>query len=209
MAFGTMSADLFESAANRSPEPAVLFYVTDDDRAGEEVERLIRTGRLRAGEGRRARTVGPTRGGRRPSRSRRRPRAGAVIYRWGLIASARPWPGAPLRPGLMPLPSYADMIVLKRRSGPALCPGDPGTRTPTVAAPGPARLCEQPGHERGSVPAADAARLAEVTSAADRRAVPGQQCQGSRAIRGIRACRWAREWRATPDGGLRHDRARE
>ena len=43
MAFGTMLADLFESAANRSPEPAVLFYVTDDDRAGEEVERLIRT----------------------------------------------------------------------------------------------------------------------------------------------------------------------
>jgi 8-hydroxy-5-deazaflavin:NADPH oxidoreductase len=43
MAFGTMSADLFESASNRSPEPAVLFYVTDDDRAGQEVERLIRT----------------------------------------------------------------------------------------------------------------------------------------------------------------------
>jgi predicted dinucleotide-binding enzyme len=43
MAFGTLSADLFESSANRSPEPAVLFYVTDDDRAGEEVERLIRT----------------------------------------------------------------------------------------------------------------------------------------------------------------------
>jgi 8-hydroxy-5-deazaflavin:NADPH oxidoreductase len=43
MAFGTMSADLFESSANRSPEPAVLFYVTDDGRAGEEVERLIRT----------------------------------------------------------------------------------------------------------------------------------------------------------------------
>src|SRR3984885_4840044 len=43
MAFGTMSADLFESASHRSPEPAVLFYVTDDDRAGEEVERLIRT----------------------------------------------------------------------------------------------------------------------------------------------------------------------
>ena len=43
MAFGTMSADLFESASNRSPELAVLFYVTDDDRAGEEVERLIRT----------------------------------------------------------------------------------------------------------------------------------------------------------------------
>jgi 8-hydroxy-5-deazaflavin:NADPH oxidoreductase len=43
MAFGTLSADLFESSSNRSPEPAVLFYATDDDRAGEEVERLIRT----------------------------------------------------------------------------------------------------------------------------------------------------------------------
>jgi 8-hydroxy-5-deazaflavin:NADPH oxidoreductase len=42
MAFGTLSADLFESSSNRSPEPAVLFYVTDDDRAGEEAERLIR-----------------------------------------------------------------------------------------------------------------------------------------------------------------------
>ena len=43
MAFGTMSAGLFESSSNRSPEPAVLFYATDDGRAGEEVERLIRT----------------------------------------------------------------------------------------------------------------------------------------------------------------------
>ena len=43
MAFGTMSADLFESASNRSPEPAVLFYAADGDRAGQEVERLIRT----------------------------------------------------------------------------------------------------------------------------------------------------------------------
>jgi 8-hydroxy-5-deazaflavin:NADPH oxidoreductase len=43
MAFGSMSADLFESASHRSPEPAVLFYATDDDRAGEEAERLIRT----------------------------------------------------------------------------------------------------------------------------------------------------------------------
>jgi 8-hydroxy-5-deazaflavin:NADPH oxidoreductase len=42
MAFGTMSAGLLESAGHRSPEQAVLFYVTDDDRAGEEVERLIR-----------------------------------------------------------------------------------------------------------------------------------------------------------------------
>jgi 8-hydroxy-5-deazaflavin:NADPH oxidoreductase len=43
MAFGSMRAELFESASNRSPERAVLFYVTDDDRAGKEVERLIRT----------------------------------------------------------------------------------------------------------------------------------------------------------------------
>jgi predicted dinucleotide-binding enzyme len=43
MAFGTMSADLLESSSNRAPEPAVLFYATDDGRAGEEVERLIRT----------------------------------------------------------------------------------------------------------------------------------------------------------------------
>jgi hypothetical protein len=43
MAFGTMSADLFESASHRSPEASVLFYVTDDDCAGEEVEQLIRT----------------------------------------------------------------------------------------------------------------------------------------------------------------------
>jgi 8-hydroxy-5-deazaflavin:NADPH oxidoreductase len=43
MAFGTMSADLLQSSSNRSPEPAVLFYATGDDRAGEEIERLIRT----------------------------------------------------------------------------------------------------------------------------------------------------------------------
>jgi len=43
MAFGTMSADLLRSSGHRSPEPAVLFYATDDDRAGSEVERLIRT----------------------------------------------------------------------------------------------------------------------------------------------------------------------
>ncbi len=42
MAFGTMSAGLFESSSSRSPK-AVLFYATDDTRAGEEVERLIRT----------------------------------------------------------------------------------------------------------------------------------------------------------------------
>jgi 8-hydroxy-5-deazaflavin:NADPH oxidoreductase len=41
MAFGSMSGALFQSAANRSPEPAVLFYVTDDDAAGGQVERLI------------------------------------------------------------------------------------------------------------------------------------------------------------------------
>ena len=43
MAFGTMSGGLFVSSSHRAPEPAVLFYATDDDRAGAEVERLIRT----------------------------------------------------------------------------------------------------------------------------------------------------------------------
>jgi 8-hydroxy-5-deazaflavin:NADPH oxidoreductase len=43
MAFGSMSADRLESASNRSPQRAVLFYATDDDLAGQEVERLIRT----------------------------------------------------------------------------------------------------------------------------------------------------------------------
>jgi predicted dinucleotide-binding enzyme len=43
MAFGSLQADLFMSAGHRSPEPAVLFYVTDDDQAGQEAERLIRT----------------------------------------------------------------------------------------------------------------------------------------------------------------------
>ena len=43
MAFGSMSGDLFESSSNRLPEPAVLFYVADDDRAGKQVERLLRT----------------------------------------------------------------------------------------------------------------------------------------------------------------------
>jgi hypothetical protein len=42
MAFGSLSADLFVSASHRSPEPAVLFYVTDDNRAGQEAGRLIR-----------------------------------------------------------------------------------------------------------------------------------------------------------------------
>jgi 8-hydroxy-5-deazaflavin:NADPH oxidoreductase len=43
IAFGTMRADLLESAGRRPVQPAVLFYVTDDDRAGREVQRLIRT----------------------------------------------------------------------------------------------------------------------------------------------------------------------
>jgi hypothetical protein len=43
LAFGTMSGSLLEPSSNRSPERAVLFYATDDDRAAEVVERLIRT----------------------------------------------------------------------------------------------------------------------------------------------------------------------
>ncbi len=43
IAFGTMSADLFESSSHRSPEPAVLFYVSEDEHGSDEVEHLIRT----------------------------------------------------------------------------------------------------------------------------------------------------------------------
>jgi len=43
MAFGTLPADLLESSSNQSPKRAVLFYAADDDQAGHEVERLIRT----------------------------------------------------------------------------------------------------------------------------------------------------------------------
>jgi 8-hydroxy-5-deazaflavin:NADPH oxidoreductase len=42
MAFGTMSANLLEANSNRSPEPAALFYATDDDRASQDAEQLIR-----------------------------------------------------------------------------------------------------------------------------------------------------------------------
>jgi predicted dinucleotide-binding enzyme len=42
MACGTMSADPLESSSNWSPVPAVLFYAADDDRMGDEVERLVR-----------------------------------------------------------------------------------------------------------------------------------------------------------------------
>jgi 8-hydroxy-5-deazaflavin:NADPH oxidoreductase len=42
LAFGTMSGDLLQPAAHRTPEPAVLFYATDDQRGAPEVERLIR-----------------------------------------------------------------------------------------------------------------------------------------------------------------------
>ncbi len=41
-AFGTLSAPLLASGARRSPDPAVLFYATDDTAARSEVERLIR-----------------------------------------------------------------------------------------------------------------------------------------------------------------------
>ena len=42
-AFGTMSADLFESSSRRSPELAVLFYASENEHGNGEVERLIRT----------------------------------------------------------------------------------------------------------------------------------------------------------------------
>jgi len=42
MAFGSMSAQLFQSSSRRSPQPAALFYASDDPDARERVERLIR-----------------------------------------------------------------------------------------------------------------------------------------------------------------------
>lgn len=81
IAFGTLPADLFVSASNRSPEPTVLFYVTDEDRAGVEAERLIRRAGFEPVKGRRDRTVGQARGRRRASRPCRRPRRGAVTDR--------------------------------------------------------------------------------------------------------------------------------
>jgi|SRR5581483_3420187 len=41
-AFGTLTADSLASAAHREPEPAVLFYATDDDTAATTIERLTR-----------------------------------------------------------------------------------------------------------------------------------------------------------------------
>ena len=58
MAFGSMSGDLLESSSNRSPELAVLFYATDDEHAGEQVERLIRTAGFEPDEGRRVEQSG-------------------------------------------------------------------------------------------------------------------------------------------------------
>ncbi len=41
LAFGTMSADLFETSSRRAPQPAVLFYVSENEQGNDEVERLI------------------------------------------------------------------------------------------------------------------------------------------------------------------------
>ena len=40
-AFGTLGATGLESAANRAPRRAVLFYATDDERAASAIKRLI------------------------------------------------------------------------------------------------------------------------------------------------------------------------
>jgi predicted dinucleotide-binding enzyme len=40
-AFGSVSADSFETAARRKPEPAVLFYATDYPEAGRAIAKLI------------------------------------------------------------------------------------------------------------------------------------------------------------------------
>jgi hypothetical protein len=49
-AFGTTSAGSLETAANRKPERAVLFYATDYSEVGNAVAKLITASGLRAGE---------------------------------------------------------------------------------------------------------------------------------------------------------------
>ena len=43
MAFGTLSSNILERCSTQTPPRAVLFYATDSDLAGHDVERLIRT----------------------------------------------------------------------------------------------------------------------------------------------------------------------
>jgi hypothetical protein len=66
-----------------------------------EVEQLIRTAGFEPVKVGGIEQSGRLEVGGDPSRSRSRPRRGAVIDRWGLIASP-PWPGAPPRSGLRP-----------------------------------------------------------------------------------------------------------
>ena len=75
-------------------------------------------GWLRADEGRRDRTVEPTRGRWRPSRSRSRPRRGAVPDRWGLTA-------------LPPRPASPSAKLPPRWSKTTLRTVDSGAPTPT------------------------------------------------------------------------------
>ena len=76
MAFGTMSADLFESSSHRTRERAVLFYVSDDD--GRPTGRAVDPdGWLRARTGGRDGPIEPARGGWRSPQPRCRPHGGA------------------------------------------------------------------------------------------------------------------------------------
>jgi hypothetical protein len=90
--FPALSEPLRDRSDRRCSGPAVVVLCCDDDRAGEEVERLIRTAGFEPVKAGGLEQPGPARGGRRPSRSRSRPRRGAVIDRRDLIASP-PWPG--------------------------------------------------------------------------------------------------------------------
>ena len=102
MAFGTMSADRFrvlQQPHTGASGPLLCEQRRPCRRGGRTANP---NGRLRAGEGRRNRTVESTRGGRRPSRSRRRLRRGAIAGRQGLIASS-PRPEGTLCSGLVDL----------------------------------------------------------------------------------------------------------
>jgi hypothetical protein len=146
MAFGTLTADLWESSANRSPEPAVLFYATGDDRAGEEVERLIRTA------------------GFEPVKAGGIEHSGRLEVGGGLIVSP-PWRGAPLRPGRPDGPDGADHQVSRGTDSSIDDEADPATTNfpPPPDLPPSPRILRRNGRKGARSPSGATRALAAVS----------------------------------------------
>jgi 8-hydroxy-5-deazaflavin:NADPH oxidoreductase len=87
IAFGTLSVDRLEFACHRSADPAVLCYATDDDHAGEEVERLIRAAGFEPAKAGGLEQSSRLEVGGDPSRTCARRGRGAVTDRQDLICS--------------------------------------------------------------------------------------------------------------------------